>query len=32
MANERMIPPEEFFNPENLARVMSRARAGTAEA
>lgn len=24
LANEGMIPPQEFFNPENLGRIMSR--------
>ena len=27
MAREGMIPPETFFNPENLQRIMARAGA-----
>jgi flavin-dependent dehydrogenase len=26
MAREEMIPPEEFFNPENIQRIMAKAR------
>ena len=27
MAREGMIPPESFFNPENLQRILARAGA-----
>jgi hypothetical protein len=27
MAKQGMIPPEQFFNPQNLRRLMSRASA-----
>jgi len=29
MAQQGMIPPEEFFNPDNLRRLMARVGAGT---
>ena len=29
MAREGMIPPEEFFNPENLERILVNAQAGS---
>jgi hypothetical protein len=29
MANERMIPPQEFFNPENLERIRVNAAPGS---
>jgi flavin-dependent dehydrogenase len=30
LARQGMIPPEEFFNPENLQRLMAREKAGAA--
>jgi hypothetical protein len=30
LARQGMIPPDEFFNPENLQRLMAREKAGAA--
>jgi hypothetical protein len=30
MANQGMLPPEEFFNPENIQRILAKAQAAKA--